>query len=293
MSGNHEFPNPDKKLKIGLILNSSFTIFEFIIGILSGSLALISDAGHNLTDSLSILISLSASKISKKEANLEHSYGYGRATILAALINSVMLLGLALYIYYEAYKRILNPEPVQGGLVAIVALVGLTINGSMALLFLKNKNDLNIKSAFLNMVFDAISSFGALIAGLIIAFTGMTIFDPLISILIGTMLIISSFGIVRDAVHILLEGLPAGIDIAKVKELIGKAPMVKGVDDMHIWAISSQYAALSCHVVIEDCDVGESAKIVKQIKEELLQEFNIRHATIETELIECLPDSNK
>lgn len=291
MSSEHDVPNLDKKLRLGLFLNSGFAIFELFVGIISGSLALISDAGHNVTDSLSLLIALSARKIAKREANLEHTYGYGRATILAALLNAFLLLGLAIYIYYEAYKRILNPEPVQGGLIAIVALVGLVINGTIALQFIKNQNDLNIKSAFLNMAFDAIASLGALIAGVIIMLTSLTIFDPLISILIASMLVISSWSIVRDAMHVLLEGVPLGVDIQKVKELIQNIPNVKAVDDMHIWAISSQYAALSCHVAIENCNLEKSTKLVREIKNELKHKFNIEHATIETELIACETDA--
>lgn len=292
MSGTHEAPkNLDNKLKIGLVLNTGFTIFEFGVGMFAGSLALVSDAAHNLTDSLALLISFSANKIAKREANSEHSYGYGRATILAALINATILIVLAFYIFYEAFLRIQHPEPVKGGLVAIVAFVGMIINGSIALLFRGNKADLNIRSAYLNMLFDTLASLGALIAGIVIVFTHQTIIDPIISIFIGIMLLFSAKNVVRDALHILLEGVPEGVDAEKVKEVIKNTPKVKAVDDLHIWAISSQYAALSCHVVIEDCDLEKSTKLVKQIKEELHQKFNIQHATIETELVECPPNN--
>jgi cobalt-zinc-cadmium efflux system protein len=153
---------------------------------------LVSDAGHNLTDSLSLTISFFAQKIAKREANVNHSYGYGRA----ALLNGFILVVLALYIFYEAFQRIRTPEPVQGGFVAIVALVGIFVNTSVALLFWKNQTDLNIKSAFINMKYDVLASAGALLAGLIIVFTGLTIFDSLISILIGVLLIRSSFAVV-------------------------------------------------------------------------------------------------
>lgn len=291
-SHNHSITSLDKKLKLGLVLNTGFTIFEFIIGILSGSLALVSDSGHNLTDSLSILISLFATKIAQREANKDHTYGYGRATILAAFINALMLFALSGYIFYEAFQRIMKPEPVEGQLVAIVAFVGIIINGGIALMFRSSKDDLNIRSAYINMMYDAIASVGALFAGLVITFTGKTIIDPLISILIGVMLLKSAWRVVRDAMHVLLEGVPEGVDREKVKTAIMKLPNIKGVDDLHIWAISSKYAALSCHIVIEDCDVEESTKLVKQIKEKLIQDFRIEHATIETELIGCPPDSN-
>ena len=289
MSGTHETQeNLDNKLKLGLVLNVGFTIFEFAIGFFSGSLALISDAGHNLTDSLSLLISFLANKIAKRQANVGNTYGYGRATILAALINGLILFILAIYIFSEAYKRFQNSQPVEGGIVMLVAFVGILINTSIALLFRSNKSDLNIRSAYTNMLFDALASVGALVAGLLIVVTKQAFFDSLISIVIGILLIRSSWSVVKAAMHVLLEGVPEGIDTGKVKETILKTSSVKNVDDLHIWALSSQNAAMSCHIVIEDCDVKESTEIIKQIKETLYQRFNIRHATIEAELVACI-----
>lgn len=294
MSTAHESPsNLDNKLKLGFVLNTGFTIFEFIIGIMSGSLALISDAGHNLTDAMSLLIAFLAQKIARKEANLDHSYGYGRATILAALLNGTILVLLAIYIFYEAYKRIMNPEPVAGSLVMIVAFVGIIINGSVAFIFRKDTDDINIKAAYTNMFYDMLASVGALVAGLLIIITKQNVFDSLISVLIGALLLKSSWGVIQDALHVLLEGVPNGVKPEKIKEMILQSPGVKNVDDLHIWSISSHSAALSCHIVIEDCDVEESIKTIQQIKRELKSKFNINHATIETELVECLPDSNK
>lgn len=292
MSGTHETPaNLDNKLKLGLILNTGFTIFEFAIGIMSGSLALISDAGHNLTDSLSLLIAFIAQKISRRDANSEHSYGYGRATILAALLNGLILFLLAIYIFYEAIMRFTKPEPVEGALVMVVAFVGILINGSIALLFRKDsKNDLNIRGAYINMFYDMLASVGAMLAGFLIIITKLSIFDSLISILIGILLLRSSWYVARAAMHVLLEGVPEGLDTNKVREVIVKNSYVKNVDDLHIWAISSQNAALSCHIVIEDCTLEESTRIVKEIKMDLDEKFHIEHATIETELLECTPD---
>ena len=291
MSEIHTAKNLDNKIKLGLVLNFGFTLFEFGVGIFSGSLALISDAGHNLSDSLSLVIAFFGNKVAKREANEEHTYGYGRATIITALINALLLLGLSIFIFYEAYKRILNPEPVEGFLVAIVALIGMTMNVGVAFLFRNEKQDLNIRSAYINMLFDALASGGALLAGILIVVTKLTIFDSLISIIIGLLLIRSGWSLVKKALHVLLEGVPEGINMEKVKKaIINHNAMIKAVDDLHIWAISSQYAALSCHVVIEDCDLEKSTRLVKQIKEELHQKFNIEHATIETELVECPPE---
>lgn len=293
MSESNNQSNVDKNLKIGIALNTGFTIFEFITGFLSGSLALVSDAAHNLTDSFSLVIALSANKIAKREADIEKTYGYGRATILAALVNGVILILLALYIFYESYQRIMHPHEVEGGIVAVVAFLGALTNSYNAVLFLKNRDDLNIRSAFLGMAFDALASLGALVAGLIILFTKQTIADPLASILIGVLLIFSAWGVVKDALHVLLEGVPEGANMQAIKEAMLKVPLVKNVDDLHIWAISSQYAALSCHLVIEECDLDKSMQIVNGIKQELKEKFHIEHATIETELVECLPEIRK
>lgn len=278
------------KFIIGFVLNTGFTIFEFIIGIMAGSLALISDASHNLTDSLSIVIAFGGERISKRQANDSKSYGFGRVSIITALINGLLLFGVAAYIFYEAYLRILNPEPVKGGLVAIVALVGIFINGAVALLFYKDKDDLNVRSTYLNMAFDTLSSVGALIAGLIILFTGNSLADPIIGILIGCMLVYSAYGVVRDALHILLEGTPKDIDTKEVQKLIEEFDHVKAVDDLHIWSISSGYLALSCHILIDEANASVSIKQVKKIKEALLKKYKIQHATIETELEHCDPE---
>ena len=287
MSGSHETPqNLDKNMKLGLLLNTGFTVFEFIIGFFAGSLALVSDASHNLTDSVSLLISYLATKVAKRQANFEKTYGYGRATILAAFLNSVILLVLAFYIFHEAYLRILSPEPVEGKLVMVVAFVGILINGGIAYLFSKNKNDLNVRSAFMSMALDAIASVGALLAGLLITITGKTVIDPLISIFIGLMLLYSGWTVIKDALHVLLDGVPEGVDVQKVKHTIVGFPGVKGVDDLHVWALSTQETALSCHIILGECSLKESIELISKVKELLHNKFDIHHATIETELTE-------
>lgn len=285
MSGHHEVKeNLDNKFKLGLLLNTSYTIFEFIMGFASGSLALVSDAAHNLTDSLSLVVSFLANKISQRSADEEKTYGYGRASILAALLNSILLLGLAGYIFYEAWQRFLNPEPVQGKLVMIVAVFGIVINASVAALFFKNRSDVNTKSAFLSMAFDALASVGALIAGFIILLTGKTIVDPIISALIGIMLVWSAWGIVKEALHMLLDGVPEGIEIKKVKQAINDISGVTGVCDLHVWALSAHDSGLSCHAIVDTKNLPAAVAIVSKIKVMLRDTFHIEHATIEIQL---------
>lgn len=285
MSGQHETsPNLDNKLKLGLILNSGFTILEFFVGIVSGSLALVSDAAHNLTDSLSLLVSYFATKVAKKQANQDKTYGYGRATVLAAVINSLILLGLAVYIFSEAYKRFLDPQPVESGLVMTVAFVGILINGFVAFLFFKSRGDLNIRSAFLNMALDALASVGALLAGFFIILTSNTLADPIISVIIGLMLLYSGWSVIKTALHLLFEGVPEGTDIPAIKNAVLAVPGVKGIDDLHVWALSTTSAAFSCHLVVEDSSLQESIVLKDKVRLLLTEKFGIEHATIEIEL---------
>lgn len=285
MSENHEVPsNLDTKLKFGLVLNTSFTLFEFVVGFLSGSLALVSDAAHNLTDSLSLIISFTANKLADKPATFDKTYGYRRATILAALCNALILLLLALYIFHSAYQRILSPAPVEGNAVMIVAFLGLLINGGIAFLFSKSKNDLNMKSAFISMALDALASVGALIAGFLITLTNQTIIDPIMSILIGGMLLLSGYTILKEALHVLLDGVPEGVDLSEVKATIVAFPKVRGVDDLHVWALSTKESALSCHLVVTRMTLEEVIALITLIKETMAQKFHITHAVLDPQL---------
>lgn len=175
----------------------------------------------------------------------------------------------------------------------IVAFVGILINAGVAFLFSKDRQDLAIRSAFLSMALDALASVGALFAGLIILVTGQTLVDPLISVLIGIMLLFSARGVITDALHVLLEGVPAGTDIQKVKQGILSTPGVKGVDDLHIWAIPSQYSALSCHLFVETTDLKQSGDLKRQVKEMLTTQFWVEHATIELEFTDAPHDNER
>lgn len=281
--------NINQKLKIGMVANTAFAVLEIAIGLVSGSLALISDAAHNLTDSLSILIAFIGQKIASRPATQEHTFGYGKATILTALINSLMLIAVAGYIFYEAYLKILHPEPVKGGLIMLVASVGILVNGGVAGLFLKDRSNLNMKGVFLNMAFDTLVSIGAVFAGLIIMLTGKTLADPIISIAIGTMLIYGSVQIVNQAIHVLLEGVPEHIKTPEVLSAIQAMPQVKNVHDLHIWSMASQKPALSCHILAENYDLTKNVDLIRQIKLMLNDKFQIAHATVEVELELCPP----
>ena len=277
--------NPAKNLRLGFIINTAFVVLEFTAGLFANSLALVSDAVHNLTDSMSMLFAYFASKFSGRRADARQTYGYGRAAILAALINCIILVVTSITIYREAYTRLHHPEPVHGGIVAIIALIGIVTNGAVAFVAARNKNDLNSRTVFLGNLVDTVSSFSAMVAGIVIIFTKQTWIDPAISFFIATMLLVAAWEVMSQATRILLEGVPNNIDAQRVRNIILNTPGVQAVDDLHIWAIGSDEVALSCHVVIKGLSLTQSVAVISGIKRKLRDRYAITHATIETQLI--------
>lgn len=286
-SHEHDTNGKDGAIKFGLILNTAFTIVEFIFGILTGSLALIADAAHNLTDTFTLTVSFIANRLARREANDSKTFGYGRATILAALLNASVMLAVAAFIVFEAIQRLGNPQPVEGGIVAAVASVGILVNGSIAYILSKNRKDLNMRSAFVDMAFDALSSLGAVVAGLIIWLTGITWVDSAVGLVIAALLVYNTLKILREAVQILLEGTPKDLDIVAITQAITDTDKVLSVDDMHVWTIRSGYNALSCHIAINEIELKDSRNIVEVVKAKLRKDYDIQHATIEVELEDC------
>ncbi|MFZ2545158.1 MAG: cation diffusion facilitator family transporter [Candidatus Saccharimonadales bacterium] len=284
MSHTHEHSATDRGIKFGLVLNTAFTVIEFTFGILTGSLALIADASHNLTDTFTLTISFIANKLARRKANDSKTFGYGRATILAALINASLMLGVAGFIVFEAIQRLGQPHSIEGGIVATVAFVGILVNGSIAYILSKNKDDLNMRSAFIDMAFDALSSLGAVVAGLVILLTGVTWVDSAVGLVIAGLLVYNTIKILIEAVQILLEGTPKDLDISAISNTITSQDRVLSVDDLHVWTIRSGYNALSCHIAIEKAELPNSHEIVEDVKAKLEQEHGIKHATIEVEL---------
>jgi cobalt-zinc-cadmium efflux system protein len=287
MSHNHEHSGTDRGIKFGLILNSLYTVVEFGFGIFTGSLALIADASHNLTDTFTLTVSFIANKLGRRKANASKTFGYGRATILAALLNAVVMLAVAGFITYEAIQRLTHPEPIQGVIIIAVASVGILVNGSIAYVLSKNRKDLNMRSAFVDMAFDALSSLGAVVAGIVIVLTGVTWIDSAVGLVIAGLLVFNTLKILREALQILLEGTPNDIDLTAVTADITDADKVIAVDDMHVWTIRSGYNALSCHIVIDEKELVNSHTIVEHVKEILIKNHDIQHATIEVELKDC------
>ena len=276
------------KLKLGLALTLLFVLIEFGAGWWSHSLALISDAGHNLTDALALGFSLWALNLARRAPNYNKTYGYHRAGILAAIFNATTLVVIALYIFYEAVGRLLQPEPVQGWTMAGVAAVALLINATIALSLQHSAHsDLNVRSAFIHMLGDALSSVGVILAGIAIALTGWLALDPLVSILIGLFILWSSWGVMKEATNILLEASPQNLDMDNLMADLKKQPNVRAVHDLHVWTIGSGFQVLSCHIMTNNCTMDEANSTVQNLNQMLESKYEIRHATLQLEYRGC------
>jgi cobalt-zinc-cadmium efflux system protein len=275
---------------IGIILNFVFVVIEVIVGLSIHSLSLLSDAGHNLADVASLALSLFAIRLLKVKPNEKYTYGYKKTTILVALFNAAVLLLSIGAISYEALHRMLAPEPLPGKTISIVAGIGIIINTITALLFLRSKeSDLNIKSAFMHLLSDAIVSAGLVIGGIVIFYTHQFWIDPVLSLVIAAVILLSTWQLLKDSLRLSLDGVPEGINLQQVKQTIATLTGVKDFHHIHVWAISTKENALTGHLVVEkNADMNAIEKLKHTVKHEL-EHLNIRHATleIETEAVQC------
>ena len=270
---------------IGITLNFLFVIIETVVGLYIHSLSLLSDAGHNLADVAGLSMSLIALRLMKVKANEKYTYGYKKTTILVALLNAAILLLSIGAIGYEAVHRLVSPEPLPGKTISIVAAIGIAINAITALLFFRTKeNDLNIKSAFLHLLSDAIVSAGLVIGGIIIFYTNLFWIDAALSIVIAIIILASTWRLLKDSLRLSLDGVPGNIDINDVRSHISKIKGVKEFHHIHIWGLSTSENALTGHIVVaKDTDMLAIEKIKHDVKHEL-EHLNIRHATLEVEM---------
>lgn len=289
MSHNHNHRTESLKgLWWTLALTAVLMLVEFIGGWLSGSLALVSDAGHMLTDVLALGLSLLAIRFATTPANAQKTYGFYRLEILAALANGVTLIVLSGYIFYEAWQRFSSPSEIKSGLMIIVALAGLAVNiAGFFILRASSKDNLNVRGAFLHVVGDLLSSVAVIIGGFIIRFTGWLLIDPVLSILIGLMILKGAYGLVKESVDVLLEATPAGMEGEAVEKALKDIPGVRAVHHMHVWSLSSGIHALSAHVQIDDQMTSQSDGLLAEIHEMLEHEFGIVHSTIQLECDAC------
>lgn len=274
---------------VGLTL--AFVLGELGAGLFSHSLALLSDAGHNFADALALVLAWYALGAARRPANASRTFGYHRVGILAALANAITLVVIALLIFWEAFERLRSPAPVRSGLMIGVALVALLMNTVISLwLRGEAKHDLNVRSAYLHMVGDALSSLGVAAAGVMIAFTGSISADPAVSLLIGALILWSSGGILTEAVTVLLEAAPSSLDMAAVEQEIQGVAGVMDVHDLHVWSVATGIIACSCHILVAEQSVRSGQQVLRGVAELLEHRFGITHTTVQIEVEGCEPN---
>ncbi|MFN2744173.1 MULTISPECIES: cation diffusion facilitator family transporter [Bacillus] len=280
---HHTHQASKKALLFSFILIFLFMAVEVVGGILTNSLALLSDAGHMLSDAAALGLSLIAVIFGAKTANENKTYGYKRFEILAACLNGITLLVISLYIFWEAFHRFFNPPEVESAGMLGIAFLGLLVNIAAAWLLMRGDTgeNLNVKSAFLHVIGDMLGSVGAIIAGFLMLFFDWNAADPIASVLVAILVLVSGWRITKDAVHVLMEGKPKHIDMELLRKGVLSIPSVKDVHDLHIWSITSDFPSLSCHVTV--ADNSDRDRILQQVSEYLRKEFNLKHVTIQIE----------
>ncbi|NLJ49425.1 MAG: cation transporter [Candidatus Atribacteria bacterium] len=278
----------ESKLIITIILNLTISIFEIIGGVLSGSLSLISDALHNLSDSASMFISLFSLRVAQREKSSRNTYGFKRAEIIAALINAVLLFITLAYIFFEAIQRLFHPQEVISIIMLPVAIIGLLGNFfSAVLLFKESQKSINLKSTFLHIVIDTISSVIVIIGGLIIHYTGWFYIDPILSLIVITYVLKEGYTIFRDVIHILMQGTPTDIDLFQIKSRLESIPGVENIHHIHVWSLNENERFSEFHALINCQTFNEMDQLRDQINRVLSDEFQINHTTIQFEGEKC------
>ena len=279
---NHQISNYNRAFAIGVMLNVIFVAIEAGYGVAAGSLALIADAGHNLTDVLSLLLAWGAALLATKPATEKRTYGFRKVTIMASLASAILLLVALGGITWEAIGRFFDPKPVEGMTVIVVAAIGVVINTITALLFVSGqKHDLNIRGAFLHMAADAGVSFGVVVAGIIMMVTGWLLIDPLISLLIVAVILVGTWSLLRDSMNLAIDSVPKGIDIAGIKRYLTSLENVSQIHDLHVWPMSTTEVALSVHLIIVDDSLNND--FLPKLQQQLHDRFSIGHSTIQVE----------
>lgn len=282
MINNHHTANYNRAFAVGVLLNSIFVAIEVGYGVAAESLALIADAGHNLSDVFSLLLAWGASWLAAKPATGKRTYGFRKVTIMASLINAIVLLFALGGITWEAIGRIFEPRPVEAMTVIVVAAIGVAINSITAWLFFSGqKKDLNIKGAYLHMVADAGVSFGVVLAGVVIMLTGWQMIDPLISLLIVAVILVGTWSLLRESMNLAIDSVPKDVDIEGIKTYLTSLENVRQIHDLHVWAMSTTETALTVHLITTDSVL--STDFLSKIEQHLHDYFDIEHSTIQIE----------
>lgn len=274
-----------KRLLLAIFINFTITLAEIIGGLLTGSLALLSDALHNFSDGFAIILAYVANRYSTRASNYKQTFGYKRAEILSAFLNSIILIAICIYLCYEALKRLWEPLPIEGGLMLIIAFIGLLGNLACVLLLKQDKgNSLNLKAAYLHLLGDTLSSVAVILGAVLIIIFGIYWLDPLLSIAIALYILKETFEVTKETVDILMQSAPEDLDIEKIKKYVLAIPEIKDIHHIHIWRLNDSQIHFECHVELnKDLCVSESGRIINQLGKILQDEFNITHTTFQIE----------
>lgn len=283
----HAHPSAPRALRYSLVATFAYVLVTLIAGIRAHSLALLSEAGHNVTDLLALLLSWVAVYIQTRPPSATKTFGYHRAGVVAAFINALTLVAISFYIFYEAVTRLRHPVEVQPQLMIWVAVAGVIMNGAISWFLFRAARDVNIRSAFVHQVGDTLSTAAVIVGGWAILWTGQTWIDPALSIGIGCLILWSSLGIIQETLNILLEGTPRGMSVHQIVNEVSQVGGVNDVHDVHVWSIGSDTHALACHIRIDDMPLSESDTILRHVREVLSASFHIEHTTIQVENEPC------
>jgi len=288
--GASEFVSP-ATMAWAVAMTLAFVVIEAAAGWIGGSLALLSDAGHNLADAAALGLSWYALVVARKPSHHGMTYGYHRVAVVAAMVNGLSLVAIAVWIAWEAIARLSNPEPPNSTLMIWVALVAVAVNIVITMrLHHGSKHDMNVRSAYMHMLGDAISTFGVVVAGVVIKLTGSAVVDPLVSLLIAAFIVQSSYGVLRDSATVLLEGTPPGTDMPGVIAAIKAVAGVLDVHDLHVWMVGPGVIACSCHIVVAEQSVREGQQVVREVVRDVEDRFRITHMTVQVEVEGCDPN---
>src|SRR5271156_4054664 len=274
-------------LRISLVATLAYVLLTLLAGLRAHSLALVSEAGHNASDALALLLSFVAVHFQSRPATDQKTFGYQRAGVLAAFLNALTLILISIWIGFEAVRRFAEPVHVQPGLMMVVAAAGVVMNGLIAAMLWRCSQDVNLRSVFIHMLGDTLSTAAVIVGGVAILFTGHTWIDPALSLGIAALILWSSIAIVRETLNILLEGTPRGLSLHQLRSTLEGIEGVQDIHDLHVWSLGSQPHALASHVTIADIPPSESARILEQINGMLRESFHIHHTTIQFEHGEC------
>lgn len=284
---SHDHPHATQNVWLWpLLLISGFALVEAIGGWLTGSLALLGDAGHMVSDAAALALAWLGSWIARKPASEQHSFGLMRAEVIVALVNGLLMLLVITFIVLEAIERLQTPQPVLGGEVMLIALLGLAVNAIVALKLHGHQDSMNNRAALLHVLGDLLGSVAALAAGAVIYFTGWMPIDPILSLFISALILASTVKLLREVLHVLMEGVPAHLEIGEVTEALTAIPRVQEIHSVHIWALSSQVSALSAHVVLKDMQTWH--EVLPELRRMLHERFSIDHVTLQPETVDAL-----